>query len=82
MGRSRKYVRVIDHPDGSLERVENSRGREILGLSYNASNRSYYTLDEATGKRRYLGRDLDGAAAEVEERTAHASVARIASKGY
>jgi hypothetical protein len=67
MGRPREYVRVIDHPDGSLERVENGRGREILGLSYNASNRSYYTLDEATGKRRYLGRDLDGAAAEVEE---------------
>ncbi len=54
MGIPRKYVRVIDQPDGTLaQAVKKDEGRGIDGLSFNKSNRSYYTIDEATGKRVY-----------------------------
>ena len=66
MARPRKHVTVIEHPNGSLERVENGQGREVTGLSFNASNRAYYTIDPTGGKRQYLGRALLAAVEAVE----------------
>lgn len=65
MARPRKYVRIAES-DGSISIAQNGHGREIHGLSYNASNRTYYTIDDATGKRVYLGRNLADAVAAVE----------------
>lgn len=65
MARPRKYVRVIEAPDGSLTPTE-SGGTEVHGLSFNKSNQTYYTIVKLTGKRKYLGRDIDDAVAEVE----------------
>lgn len=59
MGRPRKFIRVVELPDHSYRRVE-AGGQEIDGLSYNESNRYYYSLDE-TGGRVFQGRDLNEA---------------------
>lgn len=70
IGKPRKYVRVIDGSDGSVIRSPNGHGREIDGLSYHAASGRYYCLDPATGKRRYLGRDLAPAIKAVTPRRA------------
>ena len=57
-GRKRKYIRVIRHPSGALERSDNGGDYEISGLHYHKANASYYRLDPHTGKRRFYGRDL------------------------
>jgi integrase len=67
MPRPRKFVRIIDQPDGTVAlSTKKDKGREIHGLSFNKSNRSYYTIDEATGNREYRGTDVNKAVASVE----------------
>ena len=65
MARSQTHIRVLDSPNGKLQLVPkgSGAGREITGLSYNAGNRTYYSLlcSEGTRARRYWGRDLDEA---------------------
>jgi integrase len=65
-GKPRKHARVIDLPDGSIQRVNNGKGREITGLSYHSASGRYYRISPETGKREYLGRDLAHAAQIVE----------------
>lgn len=65
MGRPRVFVRIVEQPDGTVTRVEKG-GREIHGLSFNKSNRTYYTIDDSTGKRQYLGRDLANALRHIQ----------------
>ena len=56
MGRPRVFIRVIELPDGSLQRTKRkSEGREIRDLSFNESNKSYYNIDRRTSKRVYHG---------------------------
>ena len=58
MGRARVFIRVIELPNGSLQRTKRkSEGREIHGLSFNESSRQYYSLDDNTRKRIYHGAD-------------------------
>lgn len=52
MGRPRVFIRVIQLPGGSLQRTKRkSEAREIHGLSFNESNRQYYSIDDRTRKR-------------------------------
>lgn len=58
MARPRVFIRVIELPDGSLQRTKRKGGgREIHDLSFNESNQSYYNIDQRTRKRAYHGRD-------------------------
>jgi Phage integrase family len=57
MARPRIYVRVIEKADGTLVHVQ-SGGREVHGLSYNRSNRSYYNLKSGSDNRIYHGTDV------------------------
>ena len=66
MARPRKFTRVTDAPAGSLRFAKTGRGQEIHGFSFNTSNKTYYTIDDVTGKRQYLGRDLGSAVAAIE----------------
>lgn len=56
-GRSRKLVRVIRNKDGTYSKSENGKGKEVAGLHFHASNRSYYRI-LPNGKRQFYGRDL------------------------
>ncbi len=56
MGRPRVFIRVIELPDGSLQRTKRqSEGREIHGLSFNEGSQRYYSIDLRTRKRVYHG---------------------------
>ncbi len=59
MARPRKYVRVIEKADGTFVHVE-SGGREVHGLSFNRSSRSYYSIKTESGNRVCHGTDITG----------------------
>lgn len=70
MPKPRKFVRIIDQPDGTLRRVEKG-GREIHGLSYARTSKpgepergSFYVIDG--GKRKHLSADLAEAVQAME----------------
>ncbi|GMU22713.1 MAG: hypothetical protein AMXMBFR13_27980 [Phycisphaerae bacterium] len=54
MGRPRKFIRIVQSPDGRLVRIEKG-GIEVYGLSINRSTGEYYSLH--SGQRQYWGRD-------------------------
>lgn len=66
MSRPRKFVRVMDGPDGNLIHVKTG-GREITDLSFHVKSGRYYTIDKSN-QRTYLGKDITEAAADIDRK--------------
>lgn len=59
---SATFIRVTQLPDGALRHIQEG-GREATGSSFHQANRSYYSIDEGTGKRVFHARDVTTAVA-------------------
>ncbi len=66
MARPRTFTRTRRLSDGTLHHVEKG-GEEVPGLSFHKLNRSYYSIDDETGKRVFHGRDVTAAVADFED---------------
>lgn len=66
MARPREHIRVDTLPDGTLKLLpkKSKLGKEVHGLSRNATTGAYYSLQD--GSRKYWGTDLNRAVAAYE----------------
>ena len=64
MARDRKYIRVNDLSEAPV--LVSKGGRELHGLSLHKKTGQFYSIDPATHKRKYHGKNLEAAIKEHE----------------